>query len=101
MSYLRDDARLIQSHLPPQAQPPEDADALFLIYAVLMRAKGVQVTEVDVHDAWAAWMEARNPEHPALVPFESLDEATQRADLPYVQAIHAAARDRACADRSD
>jgi hypothetical protein len=95
MSYLRDDAGLIRSHLSPLAQPPEDADALFLIYAVLMRAKGEQVTEVDVHDAWAAWMESRNPEHPALLPFESLAAATQRHDVPYVEAIRAAARDRA------
>lgn len=94
MTYLRDDARLIRSHLPPQARPPEDADDLFLMYAVLLRAKGEQVTEVDVHDAWAAWMEPRNPQHPALVPFESLDEHTRSQDLPYAQAIHCAARDR-------
>ncbi|MEV5510618.1 DUF7701 domain-containing protein [Streptomyces orinoci] len=100
MSYLCDDARLIQSHLPPQARPPEDADALFLIYAVLMRAKGLGVTDVDVHDAWAAWMETRNPGHPALVPFDSLDESTRLADLPYVQAIHAATRERARPGRS-
>ncbi|MCN9240864.1 hypothetical protein NGF19_08665 [Streptomyces sp. RY43-2] len=94
MTYLRDDARLIRSHLPTYACPPEDADALFLLYAVLMRVKGVQVTETDVHDAWAAWMETRNPRHPALVPFELLDEPTQRADMPYVQAIRSAARAR-------
>lgn len=94
MTYLRDDVRLIRSHLPSHARPPENADDLFLMYAVLMRAKGEQVTEADVHNAWAAWMEPRDPRHPALVPFESLDEDTQSQDLPYVQAIHSAARDR-------
>ncbi|GAB2814030.1 DUF7701 domain-containing protein [Streptomyces daliensis] len=94
MTYLHDDARLIRSHLSSQARPPEDSDALFLLYAVLMRAKGEHVTEVDVHDAWAAWMATRNLGHPALVPFESLDTSAQSQDLPYVQAIHSAARDR-------
>ncbi|WP_327706296.1 hypothetical protein [Streptomyces decoyicus] len=95
MTYLRDDARLIRSHLPPHARPPQDAEALFLLYAVLMRAKGEHVTEADVHDAWAAWTEMRNPDHAALVPFEALDEATQRQDLPYAEAIRAAAGERA------
>ncbi|MCC9308500.1 hypothetical protein LN042_15625 [Kitasatospora sp. RB6PN24] len=95
MSYLSDDADLIRSHLSELARPPEDADALFLGYAVLLRAKGEQVTEVDVHDAWAAWMETRNPRHPALVPFEALDAPTQSHDVPYAEAIRAAARDRA------
>ena len=94
MSYLRDDARLIRSHLPPHARPPHDVEGLFLLYAVLMRAKGEHVTDVDVHDAWAAWTEMRNPDHAALVPFEALDEATQRQDLPYVEAIRAAAGER-------
>ncbi|WP_244417373.1 DUF7701 domain-containing protein [Streptomyces hygroscopicus] len=69
-------------------------EGLFLLYAVLMRAKGEHVTDVDVHDAWAAWTEMRNPDHAALVPFEALDEATQRQDLPYVEAIRAAAGER-------
>jgi hypothetical protein len=94
MTYLHDDAQLIRSHLPSHAHPPQDADTLFLIYAVLMRAKGVHVTDVDVHDAWVAWMQTRNPQHPALIPFELLDKPTQSQDLPYVQAIRSAARDR-------
>jgi hypothetical protein len=91
MSYLSDDAQLIRRMLPPEARPPEDAGDLFLIYAVLLRAKGDQVTAADVHDAWAAWTEARNPDHAALLPFDALSPGTQRQDLPYVHAIHAAA----------
>ena len=95
MSYLRADAALIRELLPPQARPPAEADGLFLLYAVLMRAKGEQVTAADVHDAWAAWMDNRDPGHTALVPFDELSLATQREDEPYVQAIQAAARVRA------
>ncbi|WP_042416589.1 DUF7701 domain-containing protein [Streptacidiphilus anmyonensis] len=92
MTYLSDDAALIRGNLPASAQPPSDADALFLLYAVLMRAKGEQVTASDVHDAWAAWQQSLNPEHPALVPFRELAPAVQDEDEPYVAAIHAATR---------
>jgi hypothetical protein len=97
MSYLSEDAALIRELLPPEARPPDGADGLFLIYAVLLRAKGEAVTAEDVHDAWAAWMELRDPGHAALVPFDALDAAIQGQDLPYVRAIHAAARARAAA----
>ncbi|MCD9876106.1 DUF7701 domain-containing protein [Streptomyces guryensis] len=99
MSYLSADAGLIRELLPPQARPAEDSDGLFLLYAVLMRAKGEQVTAADVHDAWTAWMQLRNPDHAALVPFDELSPVTRREDEPYAQAIQAAARVRS-KDRS-
>ena len=92
MSYLSETALLIRENLSPEAHPPEDADGLFLLYAVLLRSKGEQVAAADVHDAWAAWMELRDPSHVAIVPFEELSSATQDEDMPYVRAIHAAAK---------
>jgi hypothetical protein len=92
VTYLSDDAALIRGSLPPEARPPSEADALFLMYAVLMRAKGEQVTASDVHDAWAAWQQSLDPDHPALVPFRELSPAVQEEDTPYVEAIHAATR---------
>lgn len=92
MTYLSDDAALIRVNLPPEARPPSDADALFLMYAVLMRAKGEEVTASDVHDAWAAWQQSLDPDHPALIPFRELSPSVQDADTPYVRAIHAATR---------
>jgi hypothetical protein len=93
--YLAEDADVIRRFLPPEAYPPEDAEALLLGYAVLMRVKGLECTAADVHDAWAAWMLGRDPQHQSLVPFESLPPDVQKRDLPYVYAIHAAARLRA------
>lgn len=93
--YLAEDATLIRSLLPPDAKPPKDYDALFLGYAVLMRAKGLECTAADVHDSWAAWMLGRDPRHRALVPFGDLPPDVQDEDLPYLYAIHAAARARA------
>lgn len=57
--YLAEDAALIRSLLPPDAEPPGDDEALFLGYAVFMRAKGLQCTATDVHDTWVAWMLGR------------------------------------------
>jgi hypothetical protein len=94
-SYLAKDAALIRANLPPQARPPRHSESLFLLYAVLMRAKGEAVTAADVHDAWAAWIESTQGEHGSLVPFESLDPDVQDEDLPYVEAIRWAARHRA------
>lgn len=93
-AYLNEDAQLIRSLLPLTAHPPGDDGALFLGYAVLMRAKGLGTTAEDVHDAWAAWMLARDPHHPAIVPFHELSPDAQAMDEPYVQAIHAAAKQR-------
>lgn len=92
MTYLDTLAALIRSCLPPDARPPEDSDDLFRIYAVLLRVKGEQVCDEDVHDAWSAWMQSRDSAHKALLPFCELDERTRSFDAPYARAIRAAAR---------
>jgi hypothetical protein len=94
-SYLSEDAKLIRSELPEDVRPPADSDGLFTLYAVLMRAKGENVTPSDVHDAWAAWISCTEGQHKSLVPFESLSPETQQEDYPYVDAIRRAARRRA------
>jgi len=95
MSYLDDVAMTIRGHVPPDALPSGDLDALFRLYAVLALAKGDAVTAADVHNAWAAWMQESDADHDSLRPFDELDTATQAADDPYVDAIRAAARERA------
>ena len=40
---------------PTRACLPDGADALFLMYAVLMRAGGGDTTAPDVHDAGSSW----------------------------------------------
>lgn len=92
MTYLDPLADLIRSCLPAGARPPADADDLFRLYAVLLQAKGEQVTDEDVHNAWAAWMQSVNSTHQALVPFQDLDPETRSYDAPYAQAIRTAAR---------
>ncbi|WP_240805812.1 hypothetical protein [Streptomyces sp. BPSDS2] len=62
------------------------------MYAVLLKAKGEQVTDEDVHDAWSAWMQSVDSTHEALIPFGDLDPETRAFDAPYADAIRAAAR---------
>jgi hypothetical protein len=94
MTYLDTDGALIRSMLSAEVSPPSDADDLFVLYALLMRAKGSEVTPEDVHDAWSVWMRARDPRHPSLVPFRELSVETQASDEPYAKAIRLAAAHR-------
>ncbi|MEU9072557.1 hypothetical protein AB0D60_37445 [Streptomyces sp. NPDC048306] len=92
MTYLDPLADLIRACLPPDAEPPEDSADLFRMYAVLLKAKGAEVTDEDVHDAWSAWMQTVNSAHEALIPYRDLDPATRAFDAPYAEAIRRAAR---------
>ncbi|MFE1341559.1 hypothetical protein ACFW6K_28260 [Streptomyces sp. NPDC058733] len=92
MTYLDPLADLIRACLPPDAEPPEDSAALFRMYAVLLKAKGAEVTNEDVHDAWSAWMQTVNSAHEALIPYADLDPETRAFDAPYAEAIRRAAR---------
>ena len=66
--------------------------SLFLLYAVLLLAKGEDVTREDVHNAWVAWMEFNGEEHKSMVPFTELPPDTQAEDSPFVIAIRSVAR---------
>ncbi|OKL50457.1 DUF7701 domain-containing protein [Boudabousia marimammalium] len=86
-NYLQQDAELIKQVLPGGTSVPDNADSLFVIYAVLMRAKGSDVTASDVHDAWSAWMMRQDPSHEAIRPYEELDSDTRAQDEPFLLAI--------------
>lgn len=94
MSYVDELAEAIERLIPPDLLPVGDTSALFRIYAVLAMAKGVGVELEDVHDAWAAWMSAKDPGHRSVKPLEELEVGVQRADEPYLDAIRRVARDR-------
>lgn len=94
MSYLADDAMKVRASVPDGTAIPDDADDLFLLYAVLMNVKGEQVTAGDVHDAWTAWMELRGQDHESMKPFSELAKDVQAEDEPFATAIRVAARRR-------
>ncbi|WP_371788446.1 hypothetical protein OG404_18365 [Streptomyces griseoaurantiacus] len=89
-NYLEAEARLIREQVPAGTAIPDDSDLLFLVYAVLKRAKGDAVTNSDVHDAWAAWMTFTRGDHPAIVPYQDLTPSVQLEDAPFTAAIRAA-----------
>jgi hypothetical protein len=91
MTYLDRLAAEIERRVPPELLPDEDTSSLFRLYALLALAKGREVSAVDVHNAWAAWMQERDASHRSIKPFEELDAETQASDEPFVEAIRAVA----------
>jgi hypothetical protein len=90
--YLNDLAEAIRRAVPREALSEGDTSGLFRTYAVLLLAKGKQVTRADVHNAWVAWMADEDSSHQSLVPFGDLDAKTQAEDSPYLLAIRTVAR---------
>lgn len=88
MNYLDMIAAEIQRAADPDARPPDEDLPLYRLYAVLLLAKGKDVTPEDVHNAWAAWASDHEPESRDLLPFKELSLRDQRRDQPYVDAIH-------------
>jgi hypothetical protein len=91
MTYLDALATEIERRVPRELLPDDGTDSLFRLYALLALAKGRAVSAVDVHNAWAAWMQERNPGHRSIRPFDELDGDIQASDAPFVEAIRAAA----------
>ena len=91
MNYLDLLAADIQREADPASSPPDEDLALYRLYAVLLLAKGVEVTDEDVHNAWSAWAAEHDPESPKIAPFKELSLGTQRKDGPYTKAIRSVA----------
>lgn len=91
MTYLDELGGEIERQVPRDLLPDEDTGSLFRLYALLALSKGRAVEAVDVHNAWAAWMQEHDPDHRSIKPFEELDPETQASDEPFVDAIRAVA----------
>ena len=91
MNYLDELAGEVAKEISPDVRPNADTSRLFRLYALLVLVKGTDVTAVDVHNAWSAWMLELDPGHRSIRPFEELDAGTQASDEPYVAAIRAVA----------
>lgn len=91
--YLDDLAAQIRAHIPEDRMPEGDADDLLRLYAVLLRAKGADVTLSDIHDAWSAWMAKRDGQHESLVSYENLPKEVREQDLVFATAVRRAAEE--------
>lgn len=86
MNYLLEIANRIRAAVP-RSLVPENAEELFLLYAVLARSRRIETSAEDVHDAWTAWMLIRGEEHPSMVSFRDLPPEVQAEDEPFAAAI--------------
>ena len=89
--YLDDIAARIRVHIPDDRMPDGGADELLRLYAVLLRAKGADVTDSDIHDAWSAWMANREKQHESLIEFGKLASGVQEEDRVFTKAVRRAA----------
>ncbi len=87
MNYLDKIAAEIQRTANPEAIPPDEDLPLYRLYAIVLLAKGQDVTAEDVHNAWVAWASEHDPESRHLLPFKELSLPVQRRDETYVEAI--------------
>src|SRR4051812_29503929 len=85
--YLDDLAQKIREHIPQGRMPDGDAQELFRLYAVLLRAKGSSVTNSDIHDAWSLWMATRDDKHASLIPYEDLAKDVREEDAVFTVAV--------------
>ncbi len=88
MNYLDKIAAEIQRTADQEAIPPDEDLPLYRLYAILLLAKGQEVTAEDVHNAWAAWASEHDPQSRHLLPFKELSLPVQHRDEKYVDAIH-------------
>jgi hypothetical protein len=92
MTYLDMLAEEIRGAVAADALLDEDTSSLFRTYAVLLLAKGEEVTREDIHNAWVAWMLDKGERHESLVPYAELSAETQAEDSPFMVAVQTVAR---------
>jgi len=93
MNYIDQIASAVRDELNPEDRPAEHSKALYELYALLVLIHGHETSLADVHDAWSVWMGKINPEHEALVPFDTLSRSKQDEDQPFRDAIRRVAKD--------
>lgn len=62
------------------------------LYTLLVLTKGLNTTEIDVHDAWSVWCNKNNGGHFSLIPFDELSPEVQAKDSEYCDAIVSTAK---------
>ncbi len=62
------------------------------LYTLLALVRGSHVENKDVHDAWAVWRNATDPNHRSIIPFDELSPEVQDLDSKYRDGIIYAVR---------
>ena len=90
MNYLEHAHAVVEKHMRP-----DTPTSLCRLYTLLALTTGTATTRRHVHDAWSMWRTIDDPTHRSVVPYEARPTHVQAYDQPYVDAIHAAARELA------
>ena len=85
MNYIESVRAAIERESP--GLEPELLD----LYTLLALARGMAVTQEDVHNAWAVWRSRSNPFHRSIIPFDELEADVQALDELYRLAVSQAA----------
>lgn len=94
MSYAQDAYDALYGQITEEGEDLDQQDSvLALLYATLVLVKGTETTLEDVHDAWSVWASRYEPWRKSIVPMGELPEWVQEYDRPYMEAIHAAAKE--------
>lgn len=70
----------------------EASDGQVRNYTLPMLTRGVRVSMSDVHDAWAIDRNMDRPDHVDLIPFATLSADVTAWDIPFHNALIAAAK---------
>lgn len=92
-NYIRQVADKIRAKFDSSEIKSSQLDDLFDIYAVLVLGKGTNVTNEDVHNAWAAWADEHKSSSEYIVPYCDLSKHVQGEDTPFTKAIKEVALD--------
>ena len=86
MNYLEKLAATIRSDVGDSGG---DDLGVFVLYALVARAKGSSATAEDVHDAWVAWKTLRGEDR-SMREFTDLTADERALDEPFAAAIRRA-----------
>lgn len=86
MNYIDELAARIGVNCGMDFNEPE-ARRLLRLYALLGLQHGIDVSNDQVHDAWAVWRLETAPDHACIVPYDELLPHIQAYDTKYTDAI--------------
>jgi hypothetical protein len=87
MTYIEKLIAEILYEFPKLADKPELVD----LYAAIVLAKGIELDNRAVHDAWSVWKNRTQPDHRSIIDYDDLSPEVQEMDTKYTRGLVLAA----------
>jgi hypothetical protein len=87
MTYIERLIKEILIEFPKLADKPELVD----LYAAIVLAKGIDLDNRAVHDAWSVWQNRIRPDHRSIIDYDDLSPEVQDMDTKYTRGLILAA----------